>query len=408
MSASLLGPESGPEGGASAFNMMDSMTVMRGASCGIRDHGSTDRLHVLVRRRPMRFRRAFVVTVCVQAIAFVASAVYVLLISRWLGSAGKGLQSVLVSATQLLAMVLGLGFHLSVTFFVAAKPRRAPSAPLNPAKLMVAVIVALSLAAWINRRYDIYPALLSYEALVGIFVVEFIAQSAFSGLLLALDYTWSYNFSSSLPIVVAVLFLYPEHMLTGGLDAADAVRWQAVGTLTGGLFALIILRSDQRTAPGPEAAGVYPDGAGTRRCEGISVSCVYTAHVPRGHSAHCCMLRDLRATGVYSIAVFIVESSLRIPQWAAALLSPRIAADASKPERTIRLFWVSILIVAVELMPLLLMRSLVERLLGEVLGKDFSGTYVVLLAVVPRGIIHSGVAILAGDLRAVDTPGTIR
>lgn len=346
----------------------------------------------------MQFRRAFVVTVFVQTVSFAASALYVLLISRWLGSAGKGLQSVLVSSAQILAMVLGLGFHLSVTFFVAAQPRRTPAVLQNQARLLVGVTFILAVAALLNRRFGFYSPLFSYELLTGTFVIALIAQSAFTGALLGLNHTWSYNISSALPVSFAVVAISVQRLLGVPFDVTDAVSAQVVGTFLGALYGLVVLRADARSAPGADA---IPLSAIDQMRVGMKgfLSHVFTQTMFRGDVILIAsILRDLRAAGVYSIAVFIVESSLRVPQWAAALLSPRIAANDSKPERTIRLFWASIFIVIVELLPLLLLRSVVEKLLTTVLGRDFSGAYVVLLAVLPRAVVHSGVSILAGDL----------
>ncbi len=346
----------------------------------------------------MRFRRAFIVTVSVQTASLAVSALFVLLTSRWLGSAGKGLQAVLQSSAQILSIVLGLGLPMSVVFFVAGNPLRTPAIIRNQARLTVMVAVSLGVAAILNRWFALYPPLFFYEGLVGLFVIALLAQAAFSVLLLALGHTWSYNISLAAPNALALVYVAIQRAVTGTIDVASVVRAQAVGTLLAVLFSLLVLRRDSRTTPHPDQREV---GMREQVRVGIKgfLSHIFSMSTFRGDFVLIAILtRDLRAAGIYSIAVFILESALSVPRWAAALLSRRTAADSSNPEETIHLFWFSIAIMIVELCPVLILGSLAERLLGGILGRGFEGTYAVLLTVVPRGIIHSGNYILAGDL----------
>ena len=99
----------------------------------------------------MTFRRGLAVTTAMQAAALFASALFILLASRWLGPEGKGLQTILVSAGQLLALLLSFGLGSSMPYIVAPDIRLAALMALRQAQLLVVAALTLSAAAMINK-----------------------------------------------------------------------------------------------------------------------------------------------------------------------------------------------------------------------------------------------------------------
>src|SRR2546425_1677066 len=117
------------------------------------------------------FRNRLALTTAVQGSALVLTAIFVLLASRWLGPPGKGLQAVLVSAGQVLALVLSFGVGASMPFVVSSDVRRAPLAARRQARLLVVSAAILVVAAVANRVGSVVPTLVGEESILIVFTV---------------------------------------------------------------------------------------------------------------------------------------------------------------------------------------------------------------------------------------------
>jgi O-antigen/teichoic acid export membrane protein len=97
--------------------------------------------------------------------------------------------------------------------------------------------------------------------------------------------------------------------------------------------------------------------------------------------------------------VFIAEVTLKVPQWAAAVLTPSVAADAvGGRSRTIKLFWLATALAAAAYVFAFVLQVPLTWLITRVAGRDFGAAFPVTLALFPRVILQSGAAVTAGNL----------
>jgi hypothetical protein len=347
--------------------------------------------------RPGGFRRDLCVTVFIQSLVLLLAALFILLVSRWLGAPGKGLQSLLVAGSQIGAVLLGLGFNASVPSVLGSDPRRAPAVLTNQVWVVgvaATVLVALAIA---NRAFHLLPGLVGYEMSLGILTLGTIGQTAFAAILLALGRTWHFNLSGLVVAAISLGVLFGER-LAGPVSVQTAIEAQAAGTLGGALYALLVMRADTATFQ-PKGATVNLRSQG--RIAGLGyASTLFAFLMFRGDVFLVSSLGgQLRGAGIYSVAVFAAEMALRIPQWAATLLTPAVAADSRNAGvRTVRLFWFSVIISMILFLGFLAMRRIAEGSVRELLGPSFEGIPAVMLAVFPRVIFQAGGSVLGGNL----------
>jgi O-antigen/teichoic acid export membrane protein len=347
--------------------------------------------------RPGGFRRDLIVTVFIQSLVLLLAALFILLVSRWLGARGKGLQSLLVAGGQIGAVLLGLGFNASIPSVLGPDPRRAPAVLRNQVWVLgvaATVLVALAIA---NGAFHLLPGLVGYEMSLGILTLGTIGQTAFAAILLALGRTWHFNLSGLVVAAISLGVLFGER-LAGLVNVETAIAAQAAGTLGGALYALLVMRADKATFE-PKGAMVNLRSQG--RIAGLGyASTLFAFLMFRGDIFLVSSLGgQLRGAGIYSVAVFAAEMALKIPQWAATLLTPAVAADSRNAGvRTVRLFWFSVVISMILFFGFLAMRRVAEGSVRELLGPSFEGLPAVMLAVFPRVIFQAGGSVLGGNL----------
>jgi O-antigen/teichoic acid export membrane protein len=106
----------------------------------------------------------------------------------------------------------------------------------------------------------------------------------------------------------------------------------------------------------------------------------------------------LRSAGLYSVAIFAAELILKVPQWASGVLTASVAMESSQgPRRTVTLFVGSLVAAMICMLPLLFL-SRIDSLLTAILGKDYHGIALLMLALGPRIIMQAGTTILAANL----------
>jgi O-antigen/teichoic acid export membrane protein len=332
----------------------------------------------------------------VQGLALVLTAVFVLLASRWLGPSGKGLQAVLVSAGQVLALVLSFGVGASMPFVVSSDVRRAPLAARRQARLLAVSAAMLVLAAIANRIGSLAPGLIGEESILIVFTLVSIAQQSYTTLALSAGRIWSFNLSAVIGIGVALgsLFLLlaldrvtPESVVGAqALGLAVASGYVLADLGRSGLLSLRFAEGAQWISQARAAAFGYASGLLTLLMLRIDIFLV-TA------------LAGLGAGGIYSVAVAVAELMLRLPHWSSYLLMPIVAEQRLGARvHTVRLFWLSVAFAGGLFVIAVLLGQALESVIVALLGVDFAPVLIVLYATFPRIVFQSGTTILIGNL----------
>jgi O-antigen/teichoic acid export membrane protein len=103
--------------------------------------------------------------------------------------------------------------------------------------------------------------------------------------------------------------------------------------------------------------------------------------------------------GIYSVAQSMAELFLKFPSWTAMVLTPFVAAsNGDQSPRTLRLAWAAVLLSSALAVLAVVSRGPAARALGILAGDRYVAAYPLMLWLLPRVIIQSGMAFLAGHL----------
>lgn len=343
------------------------------------------------------FRRDLVMTVALQGLSMVFMACHILLLSRWLGAEDKGLQALLLTVGQLAAVVLGLGVSASIVSILGPDPRRTSAVIRNQGWVLLFALAVLTAVGWGNQHFRLVPRFIGYELGVSILTLALLSQTSFAAILLALRRTWQYNMASLTASGAPLVALAVAHHL-GMLDVPMAIAVQTVGALAALIYSLIVLK--RKVADSQEdhqSAALSGQGriAALGYLSGFLALLLFRGDIFLVGS----LGGHMNQVGVYSVAIFVAELALKIPQWSATVLTAVVAADVDRAaSRTIQLFWFSVSAALILFFVFWIGRNSLEMMLGRILGPSFQGAWLVTLAVFPRVVFQAGGAIFAANL----------
>lgn len=340
-----------------------------------------------------RFRREVGSTLAAQVTALIVNAITLVLVARWLGTSGKGVQALITTTAQLVASLGSFGLAGSVPYFVAASRDRTTAALRNGA-WMLGVVLLLGVIVAVGERSIGGLGFEGHEAVLLALVVTTSALTYASALLLALgDVRWFNRLVVADAAIAFVGSVIAEQIAAGDPDAF--VLAQAVAMGMASLAALGRIRSltsamPERALPLRQQLRVallgYASGAFVQlatRADLLIVTAIGGG---------------LSAAGVYSVAVAVSETILRVPQWVAQLLTPRVARAAVTPRTTVTLALAAMTSAAIASVFVVALSGPLEALLATAIGPGFVPAYAVVIVLLPRIVFQSGTTMLAGDL----------
>ena len=344
------------------------------------------------------FRATVKTTFVLQSVNFALSLAAVLASSRWLSPAGKGVQSIVVTISQIAAAVLGLGFS-GVAGTVCAE-NSALTLAVGRVFRRIAIFAGLVLLATIalNHVFAWRPDLRPFEWPILFFTLAALCQPFVAVLCLSLGEGTSANITfvaSSFSWLAVTCALQAGGMLT----PVSAVSAQATGLAIGAAYGW--WRATRRIAATTQ---VEPAASDLTRWSRISfysfLSATFALIWYRGDILLVSKLGGgASAAGIYSVAVFAAELTLRLPQWASMVLGPEVAADRHLGlRRTLSLLWLSVGLASIAAIVAIAIRTPAEAILVKVAGEGFRPAYMVMLMLLPRVVTQSGIAVLAGNL----------
>ena len=343
------------------------------------------------------FRAAVAQSIAGQTLTLGLGGAFLLLSARWLGPTERGEQALLQSVGQFGAAILGLGMA-GVVPMLLGRTRGATSWVVNvQGRVALAQWGIATLAIAITGRM-LYPALVGREVVLGLTVAGLASQLIFFNAALASGDARSPNVSSVVGAAISLVLLVGAR-LAGRLDV-DAALWaQLIGVAIGtaanarGLLygraataAVVPTRAELRMLRLPAFQGYLSSFLALA----LFRADIFVVERVGG---------GLRVAGVYAVSVFVAELFLKVPQWASTVLTASVAMDAEKgAQRTVTLCVTSILVSALCFAPLVVAAPFFDAMAIRVLGTGYAGLAFILVALMPRVLMQSGVVVLAGSL----------
>ena len=113
----------------------------------------------------------------------------------------------------------------------------------------------------------------------------------------------------------------------------------------------------------------------------------------------------VRDVGIYSIALFSAEMVTKIPYWSAGILTPIVAShEEGNVRKTLYMFYASLLVASVLGLFITGLIAVFPHGVSSLAGRDFRGVEILILLLLPRVIMQSGVGILAANLAGKGFP----
>jgi O-antigen/teichoic acid export membrane protein len=341
----------------------------------------------------MKFRSAVKLNIVAQALALVASVGFVLLASRWLGPVGRGQQALAVTTAQLVVLALGVGVAASAPAYLRGDTGRLPGLMRLLWGTFVLEAVGLLLLALAIRSHLILPQLVGLEWQTVLLGMSSYLRDMALAVAFALRRQRTAAFVSLAPAVLTILAflaLSPPQR-----NPAMALWCQIVGFAVGGVMLFRVVRTSATAEP--SAREEFP---------------VWWRPALQGYGSTLFALAMLRtdlyavsaflgpaSTGIYSVAQSCAELVLKVPSWIAMVLTPFVAATKGNAvPRTIRLTRATIAAALLGACFAWAFASPISKLLVAAAGAEYAPVYSVMLVMLPRVIIQSGIAFLAGHL----------
>jgi O-antigen/teichoic acid export membrane protein len=344
------------------------------------------------------FRKSVTQTTVLQAAALVGMIAHTALAARWLGPEVRGEQALMLITGQILTQLVHFGLPGATTAVVGANHEKLPAALRLQQKLML-LAPFLVIGAALVFKNTIGPATAGDWAHILIYVEVSMAYAFVLGASLALHDSLTMNLASLTPWPVSVALLVAIHAV-GKLGATQTLDSLTVGLACGVVLGTFRLSKHQSVRTGAEALATSRDTREFIRPGLLGLaSALMTSLMVRGDQYLVSHIAGLGAAGIYSIAVFGAELSIRIPTWASTVLTAGVARDHSAGRRqTVSLLWLSIGIVAVCGLVAIALRTPLERVLSLLVGTAYLPAYSIAILLLPRAFLQAASTVLAANL----------
>lgn len=345
-------------------------------------------------RELFTFARRLGATVASQGAALALGVAFVVLATRWLGAADRGHQAFLISVGQITAILLGLGVSNALPAALALDRRRVSSALRVVGATTLFATAMCALLAAVVSKLRLLPEAEGHGALLTAFVAASVAQQALTVLAVSAGDVSTYNTAGIVSGSVALLLLVGLRFVDA-VGVASAVAAQMIALAVASVWSMVRLGSFQTAEQ-----AVMP----IRRLVGAAslglLSNLFGMAMLRGDLLVVSRLAGMADAGVYSVAVFVGELTLRIPQWAGQLHSPSVAADSNDASvaRTVDLFVAAVAVNFAVFVGAGILRPVGAWAFSRAAGPEFAVAYDLMLALGPRFVMQGGVAILAAFL----------
>lgn len=347
----------------------------------------------------MRFRKAFLITLVVQGIIFILSLINGVLLTRVIGTEGRGIYSLLTATVGLLALFMGGGLNFSNTYYTGKDKEKVSIILSNSVVFGIAICILIWLLyfALPQKSIDlIFKEIDKSYINVAIFLVIITIFSAYlNAIYLGLQEFKYYNLFPLIQIVsflvLNIIFLYIYNFRVSGVIYAWLFS-SIIGLICNITF---IFNKIKNFKFSPKLRHLFESLKVGYRALIVNI---FGMLLLRSDIFLIKYFLGLKAVGIYSVAVFVAELMLKIPSIAGTVLFPKISSGVSKENieltlKVSRFIGLSVILVSVGL---LLSGSF---LLPFAFGKEFKDSYIPMVWLLP-GIIGLGFRVILGNFYA--------
>lgn len=347
---------------------------------------------------------AMAVTIGRQAISTVLQISVALMVARELGPAGQGVLSLALAFQQLAALVFGFGFGSAKTYYSSFGAISEEQSRQYERKLImiaasgtIVVMSAMQIASAEILR-GVTPIIAS--AIVVSSIVSILLEWALGALLSRQEYV-AYNkilLAQTLSYVMMAAVIY----LCGVLSVPVVLGAYIASNLIATLAARRAVRGSPLAATGnpPTLGGMLSYGSKNMAADAVTMLnyrlSFFISNATMGNAL----------TGVFALAVSLVEKLWVVSQGVATVLLPKMAADnhgGTKSGARINLA-IAFAVMLVTLAGGLILLVVLRMALLKLLGAPYAGLIQVTIWLLPGCVAWAGVRVVAAQVSALGAP----
>jgi O-antigen/teichoic acid export membrane protein len=345
-------------------------------------------------------------TVFFQAFGYLLQFSAFFIFARILGTEGQGMLTIFRTSGQIIASIMWVGLPAGMVYFIGKDRHSVFFLLKNCLKWFVFVFPLIVLFVYLASgniilKLNLQKQYVTY-LLFFIFLLSFF--NLFEALILSLKKYLYYNLFA---FVLGIL-LFSFSIVTALLPRDDKLTFAIISYIVGyGLvffYGLVLVSSERLRLRGKitkRVSFLNQFNVGFRSF----ISAIAGLLLYRLDLFFVGYFLSLRAVGIYSIALFGAEMVTKIPNWSSSILKPMVASnEQGHMRRTVYLFYSLIIIALLMGSFLIFLFAIFPNFISNLIGKDFAGTEICLLLLLPRVIMQSGVAALGANLAGKGYP----
>jgi O-antigen/teichoic acid export membrane protein len=341
--------------------------------------------------------KQIVLVVLYQSLTFLLQLTFLFTAARSLGPELQGKYAVLRTCSYLIEAFMWLGLTSGVTYLVAKDFERYHNSLIIAASVYLTCGIACGIPAIIYGLpyFHVSPAT---GFLVLVWVVSLASSQLFLKIFLAQQRYDVFNYVS-VATGVALCIAFAGFWVASRITLSTVICCNVLGNLAGTAVSLAahrrhLVRLDFAVLPiGSVVVEFYSVGL-KGYLSSIAFQLLY-----RVDFLFVGYFLGARTLGIYSLAVFVVEGVQRVPDWLGSVLTPKVSAGLDRDGTMTRSLAAGAAgFVAVAGMVVVFARLWHLPYLTYMLGARFQGVEAIVLALLPKGIIHAVFVIYAANL----------
>jgi O-antigen/teichoic acid export membrane protein len=332
-----------------------------------------------------------------QGVNFGFQILFLLLAARALGPEVQGKYAILRTCTYLIETFMWLGLTSGVTYFVAKDFERYHNAMVVTCAAYIAggVAISLPLVLMVFPHFQIPSA-------TGFLIVLWVASLAIVQLFLKIFLGQQrYRLYNHVNILTACSLFLPlvGFWMAGRITLQHVIYCNVFGNLVGIAASMIAHRGYLASLDFPASSfrGLLTEFYSVGLKAYLSALAFQLLY--RADFFFVGYFLGARTLGIYSLAVLVVEAVQKVPDWLGLVLAPKVSAGLDPHGNVTRSFALASFGFVVVISALLGVAGLARfNYLGIALGAKYHGVETIVLALLPKALLHSILAIYGGNL----------
>ncbi len=351
------------------------------------------------------FLKLVLQTVLFQGTGYVLQFVAFFLFARLLGPRDQGILTLFRTSGQIITSLLWLGVTGGIFYYMGQDEDHLSSLLSNSVVWFLSIFVLFSSGSLLFASPFLHSlgALRPYLPLLLAFVFFLGCYQLFESLSLSLKKYVAYNFfafGSGFLLLTAALLLALIKNGTGKLLFSMAAYGASYALICG--YGMLVVLRHQRTLSGAKKVPFVRQFSTGFKGFVSNLTGLLLFKLDLFLVGYFLTVKDV---GIYSIALFSAEMVTKIPYWSAGVLTPIVASrEQGNARKTLYMFYASLAVASAFGLTIAGLIALFPHFISSLAGRDFQGVELLILLLLPRVIMQSGVGILAANLAGKGFP----